>query len=725
LQDVTIMYFTALAALLVILVASYQASPHAVDVSSIKSGSQGALPPLPMPFHISLDPRGELHLAWNISYASQMIYMELRVAKLQQGVLLGMSDQGELTNADLVLLWNTGTKSYFGDAWSDSEGHVSLDSQQDYELLEAQQKPDGYHLLFRRAFSTCDPRDYLIQEGTVHIIYGFLDGPLSSLEQLNLSRIHTGVQRVLMLRPDTPPPALPPDVQTFEVRAPNVVIPAQETTYWCFIQTLPENMPRNHIVMYESVITPGNEAIVHHIEVFECSPDVQTVPDYSGSCDDKMKPRQLNFCRHVLAAWAMGAEAFYYPPEAGLPVGGAGSSRYLRLEVHYHNPLLISGRRDSSGIRLHYTPSLRRYDAGIMELGLVYTPIMAVPPKQHTFYLSGYCSSKCTQAVRACVSCAIFGAIFATSFRVGFSGFAVRRNLHICVAAAHPPGGPSGEDGSGEGRQRAGGGAGRPALQRTLPGERGQPIRTLRKAVHVLPTLKGRWGRGVERLQTDTTNLQQLSATKRGFIAQKVCQHPRMIWFRPPAVRLLPQGDVLITKCTFNTEDRSKPTVGGFGIMEEMCVNYVHYYPRTMLELCKTHVDMGYLQKFFNAMSRFQGSGECVCGELSVTQQYAQVHWNAFAVEVLDSLYNTAPISMHCNQSDARSFPVSPSPTSSEDTFRIYLLFIIICVLLEGRLGPAAAAGGHLHPWQTTLPLQGPRAPQRSHSHPLCLREPR
>lgn len=83
----------------------------------------------------------------------------------------------------------------------------------------------------------------------MHVIYGFLDGPLSTLEQLNLSRIHTGVQRVLMLRPDTPPPTLPPDVQTFEVRAPNVLIPGQETTYWCFIQTLPENMPKNHIVM--------------------------------------------------------------------------------------------------------------------------------------------------------------------------------------------------------------------------------------------------------------------------------------------------------------------------------------------------------------------------------------------------------------------------------------------------------------------------------------------
>lgn len=89
----------------------------------------------------------------------------------------------------------------------------------------------------------------VLQEGTVHVIYGFLDGPLSTLEQLNLSRIHTGVQRVLMLRPDTPTPALPPDVQTLDVRAPNVVIPSQETTYWCFMQMLPDNMPKNHIVM--------------------------------------------------------------------------------------------------------------------------------------------------------------------------------------------------------------------------------------------------------------------------------------------------------------------------------------------------------------------------------------------------------------------------------------------------------------------------------------------
>lgn len=112
LQDVTLVYFTALAALMVILVASYQAPMHAVDVSA--SAPSGPLPPLPMPFRVPLDPRGELHLAWNISYANQEIYMELRVADLKQGVLLGMSEWGQLTNADLVVLWNTGTRSYFG-----------------------------------------------------------------------------------------------------------------------------------------------------------------------------------------------------------------------------------------------------------------------------------------------------------------------------------------------------------------------------------------------------------------------------------------------------------------------------------------------------------------------------------------------------------------------------------------------------------------------------------
>lgn len=108
------MYFTALAALMVILVASYQAPSNAIEVSGLKSNPSSAPPRLPMPFRVPLDPHGDLQLAWNISYADQEVYMELRVADLQHGVVLGMSDRGELTNADLVVLWDSGANSYFG-----------------------------------------------------------------------------------------------------------------------------------------------------------------------------------------------------------------------------------------------------------------------------------------------------------------------------------------------------------------------------------------------------------------------------------------------------------------------------------------------------------------------------------------------------------------------------------------------------------------------------------
>lgn len=105
----------------------------------------------------------------------------------------------------------------------------------------------------------------------------------------------------------------------------------------------------------------------------------------------------------------------------------------------------------------------------------------------------------------------------------------------------------------------------------------------------------------------------------------------------------------------------------------------------------------------YPTLSRFHGSDPCVCGEVGVTEQYSQVHWDPFAVEVLHSLYNTAPISMHCNQSDARSFPVSPpfdtrpvEPGGCDPTS--------MCSC-PGGLGRPAAASGLLHPGQSALPL--------------------
>ncbi|XP_051022597.1 dopamine beta-hydroxylase [Acomys russatus] len=558
-REAASMYGTAVAIFLVILVAALQGSEP---------------PENPFPYRVPLDPEGILELSWNVSYVQETIHFQLQVQGLMAGVLFGMSDRGEIENADLVMLWTDGDRAYFADAWSDQDGQIHLDAQQDYQLLQAQRTSDGLSLLFKRPFVTCDSKDYLIEDDTVHLVYGILEEPFQSLEAINISGLHTGLQRVQLLKSEFPTPPMPADVKTMEIRAPNVLIPNKETTYWCHITELPPGFTRHHIIMYEAIITQGNEALVHHMEVFQCADEFKTIPKFSGPCDSNMKPERLNYCRHVLAAWALGAKPFYYPEEAGVAFGGLGSSRYLRLEVHYHNPGKVQGRSDSSGIRLHYTSALRSYDAGIMELGLVYTPLMAIPPQETEFVLTGYCTDKCTRMALP---------------PSGIHIFASQLHTHL----------------------------------------------TGRKVVTVLAR------NGTERQIVNRDN--------------HYSPHFQEIRMLKKVVSVLP-GDVLITSCTYNTEDRKLATVGGFGILEEMCVNYVHYYPQTKLELCKSAVDEGYLQKYFHLINRFNNEEVCTCPQASVPEQFTSVPWNSFSRDMLRALYGFAPISMHCNKTSAVRF---------------------------------------------------------------------
>ncbi|XP_078407409.1 dopamine beta-hydroxylase [Cetorhinus maximus] len=560
LRETISIYLTTLLIILGVLVSSF--NPIAPRHSSF-------------PYRVPLDPQGVAELAWNVSYSQEAVYFRLLIRQLKFGMLFGMSDRGDIRNADLAILWTDGQKSYFGDAWTDRQARIHLDVQQDYQLIDAQQSPQGLYLTFKRQFNTCDKNDYVIEGGTVHLLYRFLERPTASVESIDLKSLTGGTQRVQLLKPTISTPTLPSDIKVLEVLAPNVTIPDQETTYWCYISRLPRDFPAHHIVMYEPVIAQGNEAIVHHMEVFQCAPQFDQIPSYNGPCDSKMKPARLNYCRHVLAAWAMGAQPFYYPKDVGLVIGGANSSKYLRLEVHYHNPLRVSGKLDNSGIRLFYTPTLRKFNAGIMELGLVYTPVMAIPPGEASFVLSGYCTEECTE--QSLPQSGIH--IFASQLHTHLAGTKVKTVLvqgGVEVATVNADGHYS---------------------------THFQEIRLLQKEITVLP------------------------------------------------------GDVLITSCTYNTEDRNHVTVGGFGINEEMCVNYVHYYPQTQLELCKSAVDISYLQKFFTFINRIDDDEICTCPQVPVVEQFNAVTWNLFSSSVLRAVYDSAPISVHCNKSSAVRFP--------------------------------------------------------------------
>ena len=77
-------------------------------------------------------------------------------------------------------------------------------------------------------------------------------------------------------------------------------------------------------------IANGSEGLVHHMELFHCEVDVSLdLPAYDGPCSSPSRPKSLDPCKRVIAAWAMGAEPLIYPPEAGLPIGGKNFSRYV------------------------------------------------------------------------------------------------------------------------------------------------------------------------------------------------------------------------------------------------------------------------------------------------------------------------------------------------------------------------------------------------------------
>ena len=99
------------------------------------------------------------------------------------------------------------------------------------------------------------------------------------------------------------------EVRTIEFKTNKIVIPSVDTTYWCSIHKFPEAFrEKQHIVRYESVIQPGNEQLVHHMELFHCEVPVdQVVPAYNGPCTGPQTPPILSRCRKVVAAWAMGA----------------------------------------------------------------------------------------------------------------------------------------------------------------------------------------------------------------------------------------------------------------------------------------------------------------------------------------------------------------------------------------------------------------------------------
>ncbi|KAK3855978.1 hypothetical protein Pcinc_037654 [Petrolisthes cinctipes] len=107
--------------------------------------------------------------------------------------------------------------------------------------------------------------------------------------------------------------------------------------------------------------------------------------------------------------------------------------------------------------------------------------------------------------------------------------------------------------------------------------------------------------------------------------------------------------------CEFSTPERDNVTVGGFSISDEMCVNYIHYYPKVNLEVCKSSVDTASLRAYLRFMKRWELQE--TSDDLGWRENYHAIRWTPLRANMLGDMYLNSPLSMQCNQSNGDRFP--------------------------------------------------------------------
>lgn len=152
-------------------------------------------------------------------------------------------------------------------------------------------------------------------------------------------------------------------------------------------------------MQYEPLIDgDGASSKLQHVVLYECQehPKLARLADQAGQ--QCFEPGAQPFaCNAVVATWSRGSEGFSFPPEAGYPLEPT-VTRYYMMETHYSTPLDgHSGTPfDGSGLRLYYTPELRRHDAGLLSIGMDPNWRHIIPPGQQKVVSSGHCVSECT-----------------------------------------------------------------------------------------------------------------------------------------------------------------------------------------------------------------------------------------------------------------------------------------------------------------------------------------
>lgn len=189
------------------------------------------------------------------------------------------------------------------------------------------------------------------------------------------------------------------DCFEYDVEITDYEIPAQETTYMCEGFEIPtENWESDyHAVAFYPLV--DNAKYVHHLLVHACQDDeyFRSHLDSPGFCGGGLVGSSplAQKCSSLLYAWAVGGQPVLLPAEAGVRVGNLTNKRLI-IEIHYNNPGLDVGERDSTKVRMIMSKTLREHDAGVLVVGDPGLGMDDLKPGQEIVHRAAECSKECT-----------------------------------------------------------------------------------------------------------------------------------------------------------------------------------------------------------------------------------------------------------------------------------------------------------------------------------------
>ncbi|XP_021501944.1 DBH-like monooxygenase protein 2 [Meriones unguiculatus] len=344
-------------------------------------------PTSPLRYSRFLDPSHAVLLHWDFDYEAEIITFELQV-QTTGWVGLGITNRYTFVGSDLIVggVLPEGNV-YFSDQHLLDEDTLEQDGSQDAELLKLIEDSGSTTMRFSRPFRSCDPHDHDITSDTMRVLaaYGLDDIP-------KMNRERTFVKSIFLLQIlHYDDQEVPEDTLIHDLKISNFLIPEEDTTYACIFLPLPIVSKKHHIFKFEPLLVERNETMVHHILVYACS-NASVLPTGIGECYGS--DPAFSLCSHVIAGWAVGGLSYQFPDDVGISIGTPLDPQWIRLEVHYSNFQNLPGLRDTSGIRLYYTSHLRRYDMGVLELGISVFPIHFIPPGAESFLSYGLCKTE-------------------------------------------------------------------------------------------------------------------------------------------------------------------------------------------------------------------------------------------------------------------------------------------------------------------------------------------